>query len=151
MRRLASSQIPSLNTVLTHTGHVLQVVEATIQHTRICDGQNITKKKKKKISTEQRKQVYQDTCATKIQLISLQRCSSLVTIRQQSFIYVINYWAPDLHTITAWLISSFTLEFTWEKPLCGSECLTFSIWIRSPTQIYTHIHTQKWYSLLPPT
>lgn len=87
----------------------------------------------------------------KIQLTSVQRCSNLVTIRQRSFICVINYWALDLHTVTACLISSFTVEFTWAKPLCRSECLTFSVCIRSPTQIYTRIHTQKWYSLLPPT
>lgn len=42
-------------------------------------------KKKKKISTEQRKQAHPHSCATKIKLTSVQRCSRLATIRQQSF------------------------------------------------------------------
>lgn len=38
MRRLASSQFASLNTVLTHTGHVLQGAEATQYNTHIHKG-----------------------------------------------------------------------------------------------------------------
>lgn len=60
------------------------------------------KEKNNKLNTTaQRRQVYPHTCAPKIQLTRVQRCSGLVTIRQQSFIYVINDWAPDPHTITA--------------------------------------------------
>lgn len=128
MRRLASSQTPpSLNTVLTRTGHVLQGAEATQYSAHAYVTARSAKILQKKIRAEQRKQVAPHTCGKTIQLTNAHTCRSLVTIWQQSFIYVINYSDAHLRALTAWLISSFSLELSRAKPLCRSECLTFSI------------------------
>lgn len=86
-------------------------------------------------------------CAKEIHLTNVQRCCSLVTIRQQSFIYVINYWGPDLHTLTAWLISSFTLECTRAEPFVQVWMSDFQHLKQiSDTDLRTHPYTKVIFS-----